>query len=110
MGLIKESELIRMLREEHVDDFNDRTLHGPIDLANADLRMVDLRGANLSKANLRGAYLKNADLRGVDLSHADLLGASIHDARVSGCFFPPNLDPQEIELSIVYGTRMRVRA
>jgi uncharacterized protein YjbI with pentapeptide repeats len=110
MGLIKESELIRLLREERVEEFNERTQHGPIDLSNADLRMVDLRGANLSKANLRGAYLKNADLRGLDLTNADLYGASLHDARIGGCFFPPNIDPQEIELSVVYGTRMRVRA
>lgn len=109
MALIHDSELIRLLREEKYDEFNERAAAGPVDLENSDLRMVDLRRVNLVKANLRGTYLKNADLRGVDLSDADLAGASLHDARIGGCLFPMNIPPEEISLSVTLGTRMRPR-
>lgn len=109
MALDRDSELVRLLREEKVDDFNERAQQSPPQLENADLRMVDLRNARLVKANLRGAYLRNADLRGVDLSNADLAGASLHDARISGCLFPPSIPAEEISLSVTQGTRMRRR-
>ncbi len=108
MALIRESELIQLLRED-VEEFNARAQHTPPDLENTDLRMMDLRRAALVKANLRGAYLRNADLRGVDFSDADLTGASIHDARISGCFFPESLSAEEISLSVSQGIRMRPR-
>lgn len=109
MALDRDSVLVRLLREEKVDDFNERVKASPPQLENADLRMVDLRRADIVKANLRGAYLRNADLRGVDLSDADLSGASLHDARISGCLFPPGLPADEITLSVTLGTRMRQR-
>ena len=107
MDLVRDSELIQLLREEKYDEFNARAAEEPVDLENGDLRMVDLRRANLTGANLRGAYLRNADLRGVDLSKADLAGASLHDARISGCLFPESIPADEIALSVVHGTRMR---
>lgn len=82
-------------------------LAGPVDLEGCDLANQDLRRFNLRTANLRNAYLKMADLRGVDLSAADLDGASINRARISGAFFPRNLDPSEIRLSLEHGTRLR---
>lgn len=109
MPLVRDSEWIRLLREEDIDEFNLMAVQKQPDLTNADLRMVDLRRARLEKAILRGAYLRNADLRGVDLSDADLDGASIHDAQVSGCLFPPSIPADEIMLSIQWGTRMRSR-
>jgi len=109
MTLVRESELILLLRLDRCEEFNERARQTPPDLENADLRMMDLRLAALVKANLRGAYLRNADLRGVDLSDADLTGASIHEARISGCFFPESLSAEEISLSVSQGTRMRPR-
>jgi uncharacterized protein YjbI with pentapeptide repeats len=109
MALDRDSVLVRLLREEKVDDFNEHVKSSPPQLDPADLRMVDLRRADLVKANLRGAYLRNADLRGVDLSDADLSGASLHDARISGCLFPASIPAEEITLSISQGTRMRSR-
>ena len=109
MALIRDSELLRLLREDRLDEFNELASQTPPELENADLRMMDLRRAALAKANLRGAYLRNADLRGVDLSDADLTGASIHDARISGCFFPEGLSAEEISLSVTQGIRMRPR-
>lgn len=109
MALDQVSELVRLLREDQIDEFNERAKQSPPRLENADLRMMDLRRADLVKANLRGAYLRNADLRGVDLSDADLAGASLHDARISGCLFPPSIPAEEILLSMSHGTRMRSR-
>jgi hypothetical protein len=36
-----------------------------------------------------------------------LLGASLHAAHVSGAYFPKDLAPLEIEMSVKLGTRMR---
>ncbi|MBF0491711.1 MAG: pentapeptide repeat-containing protein [Deltaproteobacteria bacterium] len=83
---------------------------GEVDLSNANIRARDLRGCHFKKANLRNTYLRLSDLRGLDLSQADLEGASMRDAKVSGVYFPKNIDPQEIYLSLRFGTRMRIRA
>ena len=107
MPLIRDSKWITLLRFGNVDEFNRLAAHEPPDLANADLRMIDLRKADLSHANMRDVYLRNADMRGLDLSMADLEGASLHDASVAGVLFPRNLRPEEIQLSLVFGTRMR---
>lgn len=109
MALDRDSELVRLLRDEKLDEFNEQARQSPPQLENADLRMVDLTRAHLVKANLRGAYLRNADLRGVDLSDVDLAGASLHDARVSGCLFPVSIPADEIALSVAHGTRLRPR-
>jgi hypothetical protein len=105
MALIDKPEWLRLIREENWDEFNSLAKAVPPELVNANLRMVDLR-----RANLCGAYLRNADLRGLDLSGADLDGASIQDARISGVLLPANLSPQEISLSVSFGTRMRATA
>ena len=46
-----------------------------------------------------------ADLLRASLTRADLRGASLHEARISGVFFPANLAPEEIRLSVLLGTR-----
>jgi len=102
--------LARMLREGRVATFNARVAEsGPADLTDANLRMADLRGADLKGACLKGAYLRAADLRGQDLSTCGMEGASMSGAKVSGVFFPPDLAPDEITMSVNLGTRMRVR-
>jgi uncharacterized protein YjbI with pentapeptide repeats len=53
--------------------------------------------------------LRSCDLRGLDLRTARLAGASLHAARVSGVYFPKELDPDEIDMSVRLGTRMRYR-
>lgn len=80
-----------------------------VDLANADLRSVDLRKVDLTKVVLRGAYLKEADLRGQDLRQHDLEGCSLRHAKVGGVYFPENLRPDELLMSLNFGTRLRVR-
>jgi hypothetical protein len=36
-------------------------------------------------------------------------GASLHGAHISGAYFPLQLAPEEIEISVRLGTRMRQR-
>ena len=81
---------------------------GMVDFSNCNLRGVDLRGVNIKKVRLKGAYMKGADLRGLDLSRHDLEGVSLHGARISGVFFPSNISPSEIMMSVQTGTRLRV--
>jgi len=79
-----------------------------IDFSNADLRGVDLRGiADLTKLVVRGAYMRDTDLRGLDLREWDMEGCSLYHAKISGAYFPTNLSPQEITVSVQLGTRMR---
>jgi len=109
MGLIRDTQWVKLLREGQYGEFNRLAAQELPDLRNADLRMIDLRQANLTRADLRGAYMRNADLRGLDLSGASLEGASLHDAKVAGVLFPGALNAEEIRLSLSFGTRMRVR-
>lgn len=80
-----------------------------VDLSNADLRSVDLRKVDLTKVVLRGAYLKEADLRGQDLRQHDLEGCSLRHAKVGGVYFAENLRPDELLMSLNFGTRLRLR-
>ncbi|NIV31835.1 MAG: hypothetical protein GWN58_20815, partial [Anaerolineae bacterium] len=50
---------------------------------------------------------RQADLRGLDLRQTRLEGASIHGAKVAGVYFPEDLSAEEIQLSLLQGTRMR---
>jgi uncharacterized protein YjbI with pentapeptide repeats len=98
----------RDLREYDFENFREHTEgRDRIDFSNADLRAVDLSQVDVSKLVLRDAYLRDADLRGLDLRHLDLEGCSIHNAKISGTYFPENLSPQEIANSVTLGTRMR---
>jgi hypothetical protein len=105
-----DDEAFRCLRSGEIDRFHLLILgREQIDFSGADLRGVDLRAADLSRVILRGAYLRDADLRGLDLRAHDLEGCSLYHAKISGIYFPANLDPNEIRLSWELGTRMRVR-
>ena len=99
----------RALRLGDLEEFNRHVAGSKqVDLSNADLRGVDFRGvAEIGKLNVRGAYLRNADLRGLDLRGWDMEGCSLYHAQVSGTFFPVNLSPEEIVMSLEHGTRMR---
>lgn len=97
-----------MMFEENSEAFNNAVAKGQMaDLSNQNLSDLDLTGFNLKNANLSGSYLRGADLSGVDLSGAYLHGASLKQARVSGCFFPPELPAEEIRLSVDWGVRLR---
>ncbi|MCW8889336.1 MAG: pentapeptide repeat-containing protein [Sedimenticola sp.] len=107
---IKDDPLYQLLREGKVEQFNQQHRSGePCDLRGTDLRSVDLRKLDARNLDLRDCYLRQADLRGVDLSEANLEGASISGAKISGVLFPKQLTAEEINLSLVHGTRMRYR-
>lgn len=103
-------EAINLIQEERFAEFNQlvERAGGAVDLSNAHLKGYDLRKCQLQKADLTGAYLRSADLRSLDLSQASLDGASIKEARVSGTLFPRMISPEEIRLSLEFGTRLRV--
>lgn len=105
-----ENQLYRLLHSEQIAGFNrNKPAEGIIDLSNADLRGLDLRGLDASRLDLRGAYFRGADLRGLDLRQAHLEGASIGHARISGVYFPVELEASEILMSMQFGTRLRYR-
>ncbi len=98
------------LRAENIEKFNGlRAMGEKCDLTGANLRDLDLRAADLHNLDLRNAYFRQCDLRGLDLSHCNLEGASIRAAKVSGVLFPEELAPEEIIMSLNYGTRMRYK-
>lgn len=107
---IKSDPLYQMLRQEDVDAFNANRDQ----LDTSQLRSGDYRGRDLRKMNARGldfsnAYFRNADLSGIDFRDTNLEGASLMDAKVSGVYFPVELSPEEIRLSLDHGTRLRYR-
>jgi uncharacterized protein YjbI with pentapeptide repeats len=105
-----DSHALNLIQEERFLEFNNliENSGGIVDLTGAHLRGYDMRKCKLRKADLTGAYLRSCDLRSVDLSEAKLDGASIKEAKVSGALFPRNLPPDEIRLSLEYGTRLRI--
>ena len=100
--------LYRLLREGKIKEFNEQVARGvSTDLTFCDFRGVDFRGLQASGLDLSGCYFRQADLRGIDFTQCNLEGASINSAKISGTLFPRALNPEEIELSLLHGTRMR---
>lgn len=105
----KDNEMYGYLQDDNVEAFNKGREEGKsVDISNAKFRSFDLRGANLNGLDLSGVYFKNADLRGLDLSNSKLAGASLYNAKISGVLFPSHFSADEITMSLIYGTRLRV--
>jgi len=105
-----DNALYRLLREEKIDEANALIeTEGPQDLSGAFLRGLNLKGLHADGLDFTNAYFRLADLRGLDLRHCPMEGASIHGAKIHGVYFPPELDANEILLSLNHGTRMRYR-
>ena len=106
--LIKDDPLYLLLREGKVKEFNSERSKGVSpDLSNCDFRGLHLQGLDARGLDMSGCYFRQADLRGIDFRETRLQGASIHGAKISGAYFPDELDPQEITMSLLYGTRLR---
>ena len=104
----KDDPLYQMLRMGDIDTFNQQKASGAaIDFSSCDFRNVDLRGLDASGIDFSNCYFRQSDLRGVDFSQSKMEGASINGAMISGTYFPVELSAEEIELSLVHGTRMR---
>jgi uncharacterized protein YjbI with pentapeptide repeats len=101
--------MYQLLKHGQIEAFNQRRAAGEdCNLEGADLRGVDLRNLDAKGLNMADAYLRHADLRGVDLRQTILEGASINSAKISGTYFPASISAEEITLSLVHGTRIRV--
>jgi len=102
--------LYQLLREERIEEFNQRRAKGEsCDLTHCDFRGLDLRGLNAKGLDLTGGYFRQTDLRGINFQQSCLEECSINGAKISGVYFPPELDPEEIIMSLNHGTRMRYR-
>ncbi|WP_121493183.1 pentapeptide repeat-containing protein [Pseudomonas aeruginosa] len=82
------------------------------DAAHELLHAEDIEGFNRQKPadgwiDLAGGDFRGLDLRGVDLREARLEGASLAHAQISGTYFPLRLAPDEIRMSVNFGTRLR---
>lgn len=112
-GQPKESAnpLFILLRGEEIEEFNARRSAGddPSILSGINLRGLDLRGAELQGLDLSNCYFRQTDLRGLDLRSCNLQGASLRSAKISGTYFPSDLAPDEIVMSLNHGTRLRYR-
>ena len=107
---IKKDPMYLLLREGKIEEFNQRKSKpdgGKLDLTNCDFRALDLQGLDAEGLDFSGSYFNLTDLRGVDFSQAKMNGASIHDAKISGVYFPVELSSDEITMSLIRGTRMR---
>jgi uncharacterized protein YjbI with pentapeptide repeats len=107
---ISEDPLYQMLRNELIAEFN--VARETVDITNlrsGDYRGRDLRNLNADGLDFSDSYFRNSDLKGIDFRNTNLEGASIIDAKVSGCYFPDQLSPEEIRLSLETGTRLRYR-
>ena len=103
-------DLIHMLSHGRVDEFNSLREKGEnCGLRGADLCGVDLRGIQVRGLDMRDCRLRHADLRGIDFSETRLEGASLSGAKISGTLFPMELSAEEINLSLLHGTRLRYR-
>ena len=106
----RQKKLPLFFEDDGHEKFNELVAQGKMPhLQNQNLEKVDLRGYNLSNIDFSGAYMRGTNLSGQDLRGANFSGASLKEANVSGCFFPEDLSPDEIRLSLEFGTRIRHR-
>lgn len=108
---ISDDPLYVLLRDENIKGFNEKK--STLDRSNLqgkNYRGLDLRNMDADGLDLSNAYFRNADLRGIDFSNTTLTGVSMADAKISGCYFPSELDANEIRMSIECGTRLRYRS
>jgi uncharacterized protein YjbI with pentapeptide repeats len=102
--------LYELLQLGEAEEFNRlRKTQTNCDLRGCDFRGTDLTGFDIENIDFSGGYFRQADLRGLDMRTCGLAGASLHSARVSGVYFPIELTPDEIEMSVRLGTRLRYR-
>jgi uncharacterized protein YjbI with pentapeptide repeats len=106
--VLSDDPLYQLLRNDDVTAFNQAREAGKeCNLSGCDLRGLDLRNLIIDGMDLEDTYFRGADLRGIDFRGCNLNGASLADAKISGCYFPIELTPAEIQLSVSMGTRLR---
>ncbi len=107
--VISDDPLYRLLREGKISEFNQRIAAGEtVNLSGCDFRHMNLQGITTKGLDFSNSYFRQADIRGVDFSECvSMDGASIHNAKISGTYFPKQIRAEEIVLSLEHGTRMR---
>ena len=106
--VIKKDPMYLLLREGKIAEFNKHKAAGKTcDLRNCDFRALELKGLDAEGLDFSGSYFRLTDLRGIDFSKSKMDGASIHEAKISGVYFPKELSSDEITMSLIRGTRMR---
>jgi uncharacterized protein YjbI with pentapeptide repeats len=107
---IKKDPLYQLLRNEDIEEFNEqRDKLDNAELKSGDYRGRDLRNMNADGLDFSNSYFRNCDLSGIDFRNTNLEGASLLDAKLSGTYFPSELDATEIRLSLDAGTRLRYK-
>ena len=108
--VVSDDPMYRLLRDGEIKEFNARKAGGQsARLRGCDFSGMVLKGMDADGLDLQDGFFHDTDLRGVDLRKANLQGASIHGARIAGVYFPAELSPEGIELSLEHGTRLRYR-
>lgn len=108
--VVSDDPMYRLLRDGAIKEFNERKAGGePANLSGCDFSGMVLQGMDADGLDLRDGFFHDTDLRGVDLRNASLEGSSIHGAKIAGAYFAAELPPEEIELSLEHGTRLRYR-
>ena len=106
----QDDTMYQLLREEKIEEFNRLKASGAkVDLRHCDFRGLNLRGMDAKGIDFTGSYFRQSDLRGINFSHSRLEECSINGAKISGVYFPKELSAEEINMSLVHGTRMRYR-
>lgn len=106
--VVHDNPIYQLLYNEKIEEFNQRHDEAKTALLRGGVyRNLDLRNMNADGLDLSDGYFRGADLRGIDFRTANLEGASMIDAKISGCYFPKELSPEEIRLSVMAGTRLR---
>lgn len=107
---ISDDPMYLLIRNEEIDEFNARRLKGEeCNFSGLDFRGLDLQGFDLDNINFSNSYLRMANLSGIDMRTCNLEGASILSANISGTYFPNELHPEEIKISVEFGTCMRYK-
>lgn len=107
---IKHEAMYQLLRDERIEEFNKRKAAGEkVDLTHCDFRGLDLRGLDAKGVDFTGSYFRQTDLRGINFSQSVMQECSVNGAKISGVYFPKELSPEEIQMSLHHGTRMRYR-
>ncbi len=106
---ISDDPMYLLLKDGKIAEFNRLKKEGrAANLVGCDFSAMDLRGMDPQGLDFTDSFFHQTDLRGLDLRSANLEGASIHGAHIAGAYFPPDILPDEIEMSFQHGTRMRV--
>ena len=108
---VSQDPAYQLLLGERIDGFNLKKKNLDLNkLARQRYQGLGLRNLDADGLDLSDSHFRNTDLRGIDFRQTNLEGCSFAGAKISGCYFPKNLSPAEITMSVENGTRVRYGA